>query len=338
MKFCKSFWTFFLLQFLWGNQYWRKSFTCIVSFIVIMKHSQYDRIHQYFQKSLESGSQIPQFFILEGIQHLGQDSELIRLLHWFLWDYVVSDFLWVKDFSGQLWKKHAIKIDTMTTSTTYKELYNEYNYIDIGVRDINTWLQQSSFSGKKIILIENIERMTTSAINAFLKTAEEPMAGKLIVATTKNKSLLLDTVLSRALVFPVSEQLSHEAMFTKMEQWSFFVQHQELKEVVFILSLGIWHRVEQFVVFLDQHPDTIHYFKNIDTNFLSGKDLYLKHIFLKQLADFWIIIYFVEGVTAYYVEKGNWEIANRWLLVKKLLTGNVNTNQILFYALVQLTA
>ncbi len=92
-----------------------------------------------------------------------------------LGEYMISDFLWVRDFSQQLGKPHTIKIDTKTTAANYKELYDNHNYRDIGVRDITNWLQQSSFSGKKIILLENIERMTSSALNAFLKTAEEPM-------------------------------------------------------------------------------------------------------------------------------------------------------------------
>ncbi len=249
---------------------------------------------------------------------------------------MTSDFLWVRDFSQQLWKQHTIKIDTKTTATTYKELYDTYNYCDIGVRDITNWLQQSSFSGKKIILLENIERMTSSALNAFLKTAEEPMEWKLIIATTKNKSLLLDTILSRALVFSISEQMSREYLVEKMQQTEFFQKNSQLQELFLMLSLGIWHRVEVFTKFFEEHSEYLGLLENFSLVFSRTTPLYQKHIFLKALADAGLVGFFVDGVVAYYVSECNWEIANKWLAVRKLLTGNVNSNQVVFYALVQL--
>jgi DNA polymerase III gamma/tau subunit len=42
--------------------------------------------------------------------------------------------------------------------------------------------------------------MSIGAANALLKTWEEPLANRIIIATTSNKSALLDTILSRAFV------------------------------------------------------------------------------------------------------------------------------------------
>ena len=52
------------------------------------------------------------------------------------------------------------------------------------------------------MLIENIDRMNVAAMNAFLKTCEEPLPHRVIIATTANKSLLLDTIVSRAVTIP----------------------------------------------------------------------------------------------------------------------------------------
>jgi DNA polymerase III delta prime subunit len=82
---------------------------------------------------------------------------------------------------------------------THKILLNEYNYKDIGTREINSRLQHSPTGQNKILLIKNIERMTISAINAFLKACEEPLPNRIIIATTANKSQILDTVISRAI-------------------------------------------------------------------------------------------------------------------------------------------
>jgi DNA polymerase-3 subunit delta' len=52
----------------------------------------------------------------------------------------------------------------------------------------------------KILLIEHIDRATLSATNALLKSLEEPLPGRCIIASTINKDSILPTVLSRALL------------------------------------------------------------------------------------------------------------------------------------------
>lgn len=47
--------------------------------------------------------------------------------------------------------------------------------------------------------------MNRAAMNAFLKTCEEPLKNRIILATTSNKSRLLDTIISRAIVIPFFE-------------------------------------------------------------------------------------------------------------------------------------
>jgi DNA polymerase III delta prime subunit len=121
-----------------------------------------------------------------------------------LGQYFANDFLYIKDFSIQLKKQHNIKVEE-DRKETYKTLLNEFNYKDIGTREINLRLQQSSAGKNKILLIENIERMTISAINAFLKACEEPLPNRIIIATTTNKSQILDTVISRAITIDASQ-------------------------------------------------------------------------------------------------------------------------------------
>jgi DNA polymerase III gamma/tau subunit len=41
--------------------------------------------------------------------------------------------------------------------------------------------------------------MSISAINAFLKTCEEPLPNRIILATTANKSQILETIISRSI-------------------------------------------------------------------------------------------------------------------------------------------
>lgn len=50
-------------------------------------------------------------------------------------------------------------------------------------------------------MIEDIDRLTDAAANALLKILEEPLPGRLLIATTSQALSLLPTILSRALLF-----------------------------------------------------------------------------------------------------------------------------------------
>jgi hypothetical protein len=52
----------------------------------------------------------------------------------------------------------------------------------------------------KILMIEHIDRATIWAANALLKSLEEPLPNRIIIASTTNKDSILPTILSRALL------------------------------------------------------------------------------------------------------------------------------------------
>ena len=89
----------------------------------------------------------------------------------------------------------------------------------------------------KVVLIENIERIVPAAANAFLKTCEEPLAGRLIIATTSHRSQLLDTIISRALVVHFDE-VSQEELLQFAGDQNMFSTYPELKELVCDMALG----------------------------------------------------------------------------------------------------
>jgi DNA polymerase-3 subunit delta' len=75
----------------------------------------------------------------------------------------------------------------------------------------------------KILLIEHIDRATIGSANALLKSLEEPLPHRLIIASTTNKDLLLPTILSRALLIhcdadyiPMSLDEDGKKLFTDM--------------------------------------------------------------------------------------------------------------------------
>lgn len=160
---------------------------------------------RYIDMFFEEDTKAPHFLIIAGPKHIGKSGIIKDLLKAKMGNYFVTDLLQIKDFSEQLGKKHNLKLKTVSTSETYKTLIKDHNYEDIGIRDVNAWLQQSAIGKHKIVFLENIERIIPEAANAFLKTCEEPLPKRLIIATTSNLSMLLETILSRALIIKFSE-------------------------------------------------------------------------------------------------------------------------------------
>ncbi len=152
-------------------------------------------------------------------------------------NYFVTDMLHIKDFSEQLEKRHTLRIEYKPTSEIAKILVKDNNYQDIGVREINRRLQQSAIGKHKVTFIENIERMTTEAANAFLKTCEEPLPKRLIIATTSNHTQLLETILSRALTIKFNELSNHE-LLERMNSKNMFSTSDELKQLVCNMAMG----------------------------------------------------------------------------------------------------
>lgn len=65
------------------------------------------------------------------------------------------------------------------------------------IHEIIRLVNKSAESGKKVILIKNIERMNFSASNCLLKTLEEPPENTYFILTVSNADLLLPTIVSR---------------------------------------------------------------------------------------------------------------------------------------------
>ena len=95
-----------------------------------------------------------------------------------------------------LGKKHILKVEQGDDI----EYDNGQIYEDLGAREIRDRMSKTALSEYKVLILENIERMNISAANAFLKYFEEPFPKTLIVATTRNKDEVLDTIISRALL------------------------------------------------------------------------------------------------------------------------------------------
>lgn len=88
---------------------------------------------------------------------------------------------------------------TDNLNVLYKQ--NELGTVRIdNLRAISSFLHESSvINDKKVVVIQNAHLMKEQGANSILKTFEEPPLNRLIILVTKSFSLLLPTILSRAI-------------------------------------------------------------------------------------------------------------------------------------------
>jgi DNA polymerase-3 subunit delta' len=78
--------------------------------------------------------------------------------------------------------------------------------------------------------------MSNSAINAFLKSAEEPLAGRFIIATVPHISMVLDTIRSRCITIPFNT-LNNEEMQKFADENQIFISDRPLQTVMIAMAM-----------------------------------------------------------------------------------------------------
>ncbi len=75
---------------------------------------------------------------------------------------------------------------------------------EMTVRGLIKWLYQTPVSSQRVLVLENIERTSRDAMQAWLKVLEEPPARAQFIITTQNHYQLPTTILSRATVLNIN--------------------------------------------------------------------------------------------------------------------------------------
>ena len=249
-----------------------------------------------------------------------------------MWDFFYNDFLRIRDFSDKIWKKHELKVEYNDSSETTKSLEDAYNYKDIWTREINDWIRISPSWTKKIVLIENIDRMNWHAINAFLKTCEELLENRIIIATTNNKSKILGTVISRATIIPFFEYTEEELMKYCDEKW-YFAWDNHLKELVCLMSQWKLWTLDLFNEKLSENEELKNKFKNIIQT-LENATIWVKYQVLLNINNAWFTEQFLDWLIAYYIQKNQFDSAENWLNIRKILWTNVKNENLLFSGII----
>ena len=86
---------------------------------------------------------------------------------------------------------------TVEKAAALAEEYPKDNIPIAAVRNISGWVHTTGASNRKVIIIENCERMVDGSRNALLKILEEPPKGVYFICITTRKGLIIPTILSR---------------------------------------------------------------------------------------------------------------------------------------------
>lgn len=288
-----------------------------------------DQFKSYFSH-YQSNSK-PVFFVVVWPEWIGKTLFLRSIAQELLWEYLKTDFFWMRDLSNKLWKTHAIQIETPTSLKTIP-LDGTTSYENKGIREINGWLQQSSLSWKKILLIENLQRMINAAMNAFLKTCEEPLANRYLFATAEHESWILPTILSRAMVIRFSSLSNDEIKNYLSDTLSYSWQEKE-QELLIKLSLGkpwILHQL------LQQKKENPELFNDIISLFdlMKEQGNFTKKLQLfKKLDGYWILESFITMLIKEKSENEGSDSVEEWIKIKQLLASNITQENALRYGI-----
>lgn len=252
-------------------------------------------------------------------------------------NYFVTDVLHIKDFSEQLEKRHNLKIELKQTAEVAKTLVKEYNYEDLGVREINARIQQSAIGKYKIVFIENIERMTNEAANAFLKTCEEPLPKRLIIATTSNHLQLLETILSRALTIKFNE-LSNKELLERIQNNNMFSNAghgqgsgEELRQLVCNMAMGKPGIAQRMYDLIQEDAGLEETLIDLIHNLSTGKNKFRAQEALQRIYKYGIFEAFIDGRIAYCINNDMEQKGQRRLATKRLMKTNIKMENLLLY-------
>jgi len=131
----------------------------------------------------------------------------------------------------------------------------------------------------RIIVMENIDRMTIAAQNAFLKMLEEPPPKTIFLLTTKNISNILQTIISRCRIYnfyPLPNSLIEKYLNENIEKDSMKIEN------IIALSQG---KIGQSILLANNFKkyENKLLLLQIIQNFLNKNDLYIRFQYIEKL-------------------------------------------------------
>ncbi len=290
-------------------------------------------LKDFFENIKQTWAPAYKFMIVHWPSNVGKSYILKNLTKDVLWDNYKTDFLYIKDLSEYLGKRHTIKIEVETKNQNVKIDW-EGIFLDLGSREINEWIAKSSVGKLKIVLIENIERMTTSAANAFLKTFEEVYGNVLIIATSNNIQSVLDTIISRAFLIRF-EMPTYDEVRTFLKQ---SYPDKDEKSIDLITNFSMWRIGFAKKIIENKSDNEYHdlpaildyyqkYLQIINDNGKHNEKLNILNNVYKN----WNLEIFFDAIIYGLDKTKDYEKIQKIILAKKMIEANVWVENVLFY-------
>ncbi len=277
-------------------------------------------LHEFF-RALGSGKTVFPFLLLSWRAHVGKTTCVEQEVADFLGQYMSTDYIALPDLHEQLWKDHAIKIEA-PRGEEYMTI-EEKSYCNRWIREVTHWLSRAPLGQRKVVYLENIERMTTAAANALLKSFEEPLPGRLIIASTTSPDSLLDTIRSRALLVPFHLVDKDELQRALQEHYPQLSSKTQAFVVAF--SLWAWGLIEQLLVSTDI-DEWVEMYDAITGRCARPTLIHEQMQRLQWVAERWQLEQLLDAL----LYAGVWN-SDLLVRVKKLLQSNVWQDNILFW-------
>lgn len=286
-----------------------------------------ESIQKYFDLIQEQGQVDFPFLLLAGPESVGKRSVVEEKLKTLLENYYSTDYLPLYDLSDFQGKKHTLKVEV--SPKDQQVTIDEQHYVDMWTRDIVQRLSLSPLGTYKVVLLENIERMTISAANAFLKTFEEPLAWRLIIATTANKDALLDTIVSRAFIVNfqtpgVQEVKEHidQRYPEKTAQERLFATSFSVGRIGFAKKLLEGEDIAETSTSFDR---LVHLFRSEEDAVVE------KYSLIKTLSERWGTSQLLDALMYALSSETSYVHHRRLLQARNMLRGNVGQDNVLFW-------
>ena len=231
---------------------------------------------------------LPNKILLSGQKGLGKSTLAYHFVNFILSQNEEFPYDCKKFSINENNKSYKLVLNQTSPNFHLIDVKDDKKNIDINqIRNLINYTNKSSFNNKqKLILIDNIEFLNLSSINALLKIIEEPNFGVFFILINNNKKVL-PTLKSRCLDFKIN--LDHKNCIDTTNK---------------ILELNILDKISSNLLNYYQTPgklcDLYSFSKEYD---IDLKDISLEE-FLKLIIDekFYKKNYYIKTITLEYIE------------------------------------
>ena len=238
---------------------------------------------------------LPSKILLSGDKGLGKSTLAFHLVNYILSINEEHPYIFKESKINPENKSYKLTINGSNPNLLLVDVVSEKKNIDINqIRELINNLNKSSFNTKeRFIIIDNIETLNISSINALLKVLEEPPSNTYFILIN-NDRFILPTLKSRCINFRIS--LDHKTSISVINK----ILDNDIMKFInkdlinYYLTPGqIYHLIEFFKI---QKHDLKNYDLESFLKLVIKDNLYKKDAFIKDIIFQYFEFYFLTKV------------------------------------------